>query len=144
MTIIGKSICVVFLAFALSGPTLAADDYDQATRKAIQDVIAQQLDALAHEDAAKAETFAASAIRKRFPEPKQFFDMVKNNYGALIHPKRTHFDDTAKSPHGPLQKVTIVAADGTVWTAIYSLEQADGSWRITGCGLEKLAGQQDI
>lgn len=144
MTVIGRLTCAALLTFALTGASAAEDAYDQATRTAIQDVITQQLDAFAHADAAKAETFAASAIRKKFPEPKQFFEMVRANYGALIHPKRTHFDDTAKSPHGPIQKMTIVAADGTIWTAIYSLEEAEGSWRITGCGLEKLEGQQDI
>lgn len=144
MTPIARLSCAAILLFLASTPSLAAEGIDPATQAAIQDVITKQLDAFAHDDAAKAKTFASAAIQKKFPEPAKFFDMVKKNYAALIHPKRTHFDETTTSPHGPLQKMTVVAADGTIWTAIYSLEQAEGSWRITGCGIEKLEGQQDI
>ncbi len=125
--------------------TAAADpSYDAATRTAIQGVIAKQLDAFGHADAKGAEAFAAPAIQDRFPEPSEFFAMVKENYAALINPKSTSFGETTPSPHGPLQKVTIVAADGTVWTAIYALEQVNGEWRIDACGLEKDEDQRDI
>ncbi len=141
--IVRLSCAAVLLLIALTS-SFAAEGYDAATRAAIQDVISKQLDALAHEDGAKAQTFASTAIQKKFPAPGEFFEMVKKNYAALMHPKRTHFDEMASSPHGQFQKMTVVAADGTIWTAIYSLEQADGGWRITGCRLEKLEGQQDI
>ena len=117
---------------------------DAATRTAIQSVIAKQLDAFGHADAKGAEAFAAPAIQDRFPEPSEFFAMVRENYAALINPKSTSFGETTPSPHGPLQKVTIVAADGTVWTAIYALEQVNGEWRIDACGLEKDENQRDI
>ena len=70
--------------------------------------------------------------------------MVKKDYGALIHPRSTQFAGVADSPHGPLQKMTVVAADGTVWSAIYSFEKVEGTWRITGCGLAKDETQQAI
>ena len=128
----------------LLGPAHAEEAYDAPTRAALQGVITKQLDAFAHDDAAGAEAMAAPAIRQKFPDPSKFFDMVRENYGALLKPKSTQFTETATSPHGPLQKMTVVAADGTVWTAIYSFEQVDGSWRITGCGIEKDEHQQDI
>ncbi len=138
-------------ALVLAGSILAsrvavADDpaYDASTRTAIQSVIAKQLDAFGHADAKGAEAFAAPSIQDRFPEPSEFFAMVKENYAALINPKSTSFGETTPSPHGPLQKVTIVAADGTVWTAIYSLEQVSGEWRINACGLLKDDSQQAI
>ena len=154
MANIGRWSSASYFAFAayfvfaasvgLAMPAFAQDTLDAATKMAIQGVITHQLDAFAHDDPKGAESFAAPAIQSRFPEPGQFLDMVKKNYGALIHVKSTQFGEVSPSPHGPLQKMTIVAADGTVWTAIYSLEQVEGSWRITGCGLEKVEGQQDI
>ena len=121
-----------------------AGAYDAATKAAIQSVITRQLDAFNHDNAKSAEDFAAPSIRERFPEPARFLAMVKEHYSQLIHSKSTTFGEIEASPHGPLQKVTVVASDGTVWTAIYSFEQANGEWRISGCGLEKVEGQQDI
>ena len=135
---------IVWLSILASQVAAADAVYDAATRTAIQGVITRQLDAFGHADARGAEAFAAPAIQDRFPEPSDFFAMVKENYAALINPKSASFDETTPSPHGPLQKVTIVAADGTVWTAIYALEQVDGEWRIDACGLEKDDEQQDI
>ncbi len=139
---------VLILSIPIVAPRAAMGSvdasYDAATRTAIQGVITKQLDAFGHDDAKGAEAFAAPAIQERFREPSEFFAMVKENYGALIRPKSTSFGETTSSPHGPLQKVTIVAADGTVWTAIYSLEQVNGEWRINACGLEKDDDQQDI
>lgn len=129
--------------FAGSG-AFAEDAFDSKTKVDIQGVISRQLDAFEHQDAKRAETFASQAIKDRFPEPAKFFDMVKEHYAPLIHPKSTSFGEIASSPHGPLQKMTIVAADGTVWTAIYSFEQVNGEWHITGCGLAKDDNQQDI
>ncbi len=141
-------VFAALLATRLVGAATAAPEhasaYDAATKAAIQSVITRQLDAFDHDNAKTAEDFAAPSIRDRFPEPAQFLDMVKTHYGQLIHSKSTTFGDVEPSPHGPLQKMTVVAADGTVWTAIYALEQTNGEWKISGCGLEKLEGQQDI
>ena len=118
--------------------------FDAATTSAIQSVITRQLDALQKDDGPAAEAFAAPAIKDRFPEPATFLAMVKEHYGALIHPKSTSFGETVPSPHGPLQKMTIVAADGIVWVAVYSFEKVDGEWRIAACGLAKDDSQRDI
>ncbi len=142
-----RNVFTAALFIAAAGPALADDaiaPLDGATKTAIQGVITRQLDAIGHDDGTAAEAFAADGIRQKFPDSTAFLAMVKAHYAALIRPKSTTFGETEPSPHGPLQKVTIVAADGTVWTAIYSFEKADGGWRITGCGLEKIPGQQDI
>ncbi len=128
---------------AIAAPAVAGESFDAATRSALQGVITKQLDAFGHDDAKAAEAFAAPAIQDRF-KADEFFAMVKDNYAALIRPKSTSFGETATSPHGPLQKVTIVAADGTVWTAVYSFEQVNGEWRISACGLLKDESQQAI
>ena len=143
----GRLVGVALGGFALAaGPVFGAepDSQDPQVKAALQQVISSQLKAFEKDDAKAAEEFAAPAIKERFPEPAQFLDMVKKDYGALIHPRSTQFVGVADSPHGPLQKVTIVAADGTVWSAIYSFEKVDGQWRITGCGLAKDETQQAI
>ena len=135
------------IVFALSAPlarAATAEIFDTETKTQIQSVITRQLDAFQHDDGPGAEAFAAPAIKERFPEPSTFLSMVKEHYAALIHPKSTSFGEVAPSPHGPLQKMTIVAADGTVWTAVYAFEKVDGEWKITACGLQKDETQQDI
>ena len=131
-------------AASVPGTGVGGETFDAATRSALQMVITKQLDAFAHEDAKAAEAFASPAIQSRFPEPAQFFEMVKKNYAVLVRPKSTQFGETAPSPHGPLQTMTVVAADGTVWKAVYAFEQIAGAWRITGCGVAKDDSQQAI
>ncbi len=136
---------VLSVATWLVVPVAAAEEgFDAQTRSDLQGVITRQLDAFDHGDAEAAEKFAAPGIQQRFPEPGKFLDMVRSNYGALIHPKSTQFMELTPSPHGPLQRLTVVAADGTVWSAIYAFERVDGQWRISGCGIEKDTSQQDI
>ncbi len=143
---LGFVAALAMLASAFAIPAAAAEGevLDAKIKADLQNVITRQLDAFEHNDAKAAEEFAAPGIRQLFPEPSKFLDMVKAGYGALIHPKSTQFAETTPSPHGPLQKMTVVAADGTVWSAIYSFEQVDGQWRITGCGLQKDGTQQEI
>ena len=133
-----------FAAAVMLAGAAFAEDYDSGTQTALQDIVSKQLDAFARGDSAAAEVFAAPAIRDQFPDPAKFFAMVKDHYGALIKPKSRTFIGVESSPHGPLQKVTVVAADGTVWAAIYSFEKVEGEWRITGCALEEDKNQQAI
>ena len=142
--ILGALLSYASVGVAIAAPSDATAPDAAATKAAIQSVITKQLDAFDHDNATSAETFAAPAIRERFSEPSQFLAMVKEHYSQLLHRKSTTFGAMEPSPQGPLQKMTIVASDGTVWTAIYSFEQANGEWRISGCGLEKVEGQQDI
>ncbi len=130
------SALVVAASWVVAVPALA-DDLDKATQTSLHDVITQQLDALGHDDAVKAESFASPGIRARFPDPKDFTAMVHNAYGALIQPRSTHFDQASSTALGPMQQVTIVDKDGGVWTALYTFEQVDGQWRISGCALVK-------
>ena len=134
----------VVVALPLSARAETAPAVDAVTTSAVQNVITRQLDAFQKDDGPAAEAFAAPAIKDKFPEPATFLAMVKEHYGALIHPKSTSFGEIVSSPHGPLQKMTIVAADGIVWTAVYSFEKVDGEWRITACGLAKDDSQRDI
>lgn len=139
-----RTAAVAATAALLLAGAAAAEDYDAGTRTALQNVISKQLEALGRNDGAAAEAFAAPGIRSQFPDPAKFYGMVKDHYGALIKPKSTTFNGVEDSPHGPLQKMTVVAADGTVWSAIYAFEKVDGEWRISGCALEEDKNQQAI
>lgn len=131
----------LFAGTALAQP---ADTVDAATKRAVQAVISAQLDAFVRDDAARAESFAAPEIRRRYPEPRSFLDMVRRNYAVLLHPKSTQFDEIAASPHGPVQRMTVVDQDGLVWRVIYALAPAEGSWRIIGCVVQRDENQQAI
>lgn len=124
-------------AAAAARPALAADDLDKATQDSLQQIITQQLDAFAHDDAEKAESFAAPGIKSKFPDPKDFVAMVHQSYAPLFQPRSTHFEKADTTAMGPLQSVTIVDRDGGAWTAVYTFEQVDGQWRINGCALVK-------
>ena len=139
-----RTAAIAATAALLLAGAAAAEDYDAGTRTALQNVISRQLEALGRNDGAAAEAFAAPGIRSQFPDPAKFYGMVKDHYGALIKPKSTTFNGVEDSPHGPLQKMTVVAADGTVWSAIYAFEKVDGEWRISGCALEEDKNQQAI
>lgn len=134
------------VGMTMAAPVHAAETqpYDAATRAALQAVIAQQIDAFNRGDAKAAESFAAPALRSKYPDADRFFAMVKTSYAALIHPRSTSFGETADSPHGPLQNVVVVAADGTVWKAIYAFQKVEGGWRIIGCGLSRDDSQRAI
>ncbi len=147
MSWICAGLCAVILSVGLAGSPAAADSPAAGTvqpssmRDELQSIITRQLAAFGREDAVEAESFASPQLRDRFPDPSGFLAMVKENYGALVKPRSTHFGETSDSPHGPLQKVTVVASDGTVWTAIYIFERVEGGWRISGCGLIKQESQ---
>ncbi len=115
-------------------PAWAEDKPDGA---AFQAVITSQLDAIGRDDATAAQSFAAPGIKQKFPDAAQFLDMVKRSYAPLVRPKSTHFDEAGDTGLGPMEKVTIVDSSGVVWTAVYTFEQVDGQWRITGCALLK-------
>ena len=103
----------------------------------IQTIITTQIDAFGRDDAAQAESFASDGIKSKFPDASSFLGMVKQSYPALVRPRSTHFEPTMTSDSGTIQKVTVVDANGGVWTAVYTLEKVDGHWVISGCALLK-------
>ena len=124
---------LLLASLTLAVPALA----ETAADPDIQSTITSQIDAFNQGDAVKAESFASPGIRTMFPDAASFLGMVKQSYTPLIHPRSTHFDPTVTSAEGTVQHVTIVDANGVVWTAVYSLEKVDGHWAISGCVLVK-------
>ena len=125
---------LLLASLTLAAPSRAAET---AADPDVEATITSQIDAFNQGDAVKAESFAAPGIKTMFPDAESFLGMVKQSYTALIHPRSTHFEPTVTSPEGTVQHVTVVDANGVVWTAVYRLEKVDGHWAISGCVLVK-------
>lgn len=127
---------VVALTIALSPLAARADDVSAA-----QDAIRAQEQAFIHDDASAAYSYAAPAIKQIFPAPDIFMSMVQNGYAPVYRHKSFEFGDSKTEGSSIAQRVHIIDANGEAWEALYTLEQqADGSYKITGCSLLK-AGQ---
>ncbi len=106
---------------------------------AAQGVIRAQEQAFARDDAAAAYSHAAPAIREIFPAPDIFMSMVQNGYAPVYRHKSFEFGESRSEGNWISQHVHIIDANGEAWEALYTLEQqADGSYKITGCSLLKV------
>ena len=127
---------LVVLSIAYSPITARADDVATA-----QGVIRAQEQAFARDDAAAAYSQAAPAIREIFPAPDIFMSMVQKGYAPVYRHNSFEFGESKIEGSSVAQRVHIIDANGEAWEALYTLEQqADGSYKITGCSLLK-AGQ---
>jgi len=127
---------LVAVSLIFSSAAAHADDVSIA-----QGVIRAQEQAFARDDAAAAYSHAAPAIKEIFPAPDVFMSMVQNGYAPVYRHKSFEFGDSKIEGGWIAQRVHIVDANGDAWVALYTLEQqADGSYKITGCSLLK-AGQ---
>jgi hypothetical protein len=130
----------IFLLFAmligLAAPARAADDIAAA-----QGIIRSQVEALGHDDAAAAYSFAAPAIKDMFPQADIFLSMVQHSYAPVYRHRSFEFGEARAADGQIAQRVHIIDADGVPWEALYTLEhEPDGSLKISGCVLLK-AGQ---
>lgn len=127
---------LVVLIFACSPFAARADDVSAA-----QGVIRAQEQAFVRDDAAAAYSYAAPAIKQIFPAPDIFMSMVQSGYAPVYRHKSFEFGDSKTEGNSVAQRVHIIDVNGEAWEALYTLEQqADGSYKITGCSLLK-AGQ---
>jgi hypothetical protein len=129
-------IVLVAMLMSLVAPARAGDDVNAA-----QTIIRSQEQAFAHDDADAAYSYAAPAIHRMFPDADEFMAMVRRGYAPVYRHKSFEFGEGRAADGKIAQTVRIIDADGNPWDALYTLEQqADGSWKITGCVL-KAVGQ---
>jgi len=135
-----SKLCLVAVAILFALPVrlgLAAD----AGAGEVQATISGQIDAFRHDDGAKAYSFAAPGIQMLFPSADAFMAMVRNGYGPVYHPRDFQFSQFQAVGDKFIQTVEVTAADGTMWTAEYTLgRQADGSLKIEACRLVQRPG----
>ena len=126
-------ICAVVAALPLAA--LAFSDEDRAQSRAI---IERQIDAFRKDDGVTAFGFASPALQEIFRDPDHFMAMVRNGYQPVYRPRSYAFGTITETDLGLTATLSIEDAEGGAWTAVYTLEkQPDGSWRITGCHLER-------
>lgn len=121
----------------LPQPGQAADAAGDA-----QHVITDQIEAFLHDDMQTAYSFASPGIKRMYPTPSLFFQMVKKGYGPVYRPGNFAFGKSKVSADGNeiAQEVLIHGPDGQDWTALYTLaRQPDGSLKITSVHMVKSA-----
>jgi Domain of unknown function (DUF4864) len=125
-------IMFVGLASAQSG--------DDAT--AIQNSIANQLQAFQTQNDGAAYSYAAPNVTTIFPTVDGFIAMVKRGYDPIYNNTKFRFGKLGiDSLARPAQRVLITTASGKTYEAIYAMEkQADGSWKIAGVQLQEVPG----
>ena len=129
-------VLLAALLIGLAAPACAADDVAAAQR-----IISSQVEALGHDDAAAAYSFAAPAIKDMFPQAGIFLSMVQRSYAPVYRHRSFEFGEARAADGQIAQRVHIIDADGVPWEALYTLEhEPDGSLKISGCVLLK-AGQ---
>jgi Domain of unknown function (DUF4864) len=127
---------LAFLTFA------QAEDLAAADKSAIQETISGQLEAFKADDGVKAYSYAAPIVTGVFPTVEIFMGMVKRGYDPIYRNTKYGFGSVVTDNLGrPAQHVTITAADGKRYEAIYAMEkQKDGSWKIAGVQMVEIPG----
>ncbi|SDU07680.1 DUF4864 domain-containing protein [Stappia sp. ES.058] len=121
--------------FAAQGSAVAQDDAK------LKGIVEKQIAAFRAGDAEAAYGLAAPMIKRMFPSPDRFIDMVKRGYAPVYNPSAVAFGSLRETAKGPIQEVYVTDAKGQQWLALYSFEQqADGTWKISGCVLTKSPG----
>jgi hypothetical protein len=126
------------------GPAAAAHaaEVSREDAAAIRAVIAEQLDAFAHDDGPRAFSLATAGIRAQFGTPEVFMEMVRGQYAVVYRPKSVHFDPPELVEGEVVQPVRMTDAEGRTWLAIYPMLREGGRWRTNGCLLQRLSGVQ--
>lgn len=137
-------LSVAFLASTALLPVRGAHAAEVAAEdaKAVHAVVAAQLAAFAADDAPRAFSYAAPAIREMFGTADRFLAMVRASYPVVYRPSTLIFL-TPQWVQGQLvQGVHLTDAGGALWLAVYRLDrQPDHTWRISDCDVQRTAGK---
>lgn len=124
---------------ALMGAVYASDPPQATPTRAaasqvVQQVVQQQLQALAAQDAMQAFALADNDLRTQFGTADAFLATVREQYPMLMHPASVLFLKPETDGTIAMQKVRMSDEDGSSWTLTYLLNrQQDNQWRISGC-----------
>jgi len=126
------AVLLLLCLLAAIPPARAGEDVASA-----QSVIRSQEEAFGRDDAAAAYDFAAPSIKSWYRTPETFMYMVRNGYAPVYRHRSFEFGEATISDGKILQHVHIIDEDGVAWEALYTLEQSEGSLKITSCVLKK-------
>lgn len=123
----------------LLGAALAADAPPDDAQRA-REVVEQQLEAFAMNDARGAYALTDAGLQKRYATPDQFLAMVRAHYPMVHRPASVLFLKAETAGADAFQRVRFTDADGSGWLATYMLHrQADRQWRISACVVVRTA-----
>ena len=129
-----RRLLLILVASAALPGVAPAEPLARADARQVRAVVEAQLDAFARDDAVRAFSFAAPAIREMFGDPDRFMAMVRRSYPVVYRPASVAFFVAEGEGDEVLQPVHFTDAAGALWIALYRLErQPDRSWRIAGC-----------
>ena len=136
--------CLLFLlVLSVSIAWAQAPGVTPEDARAVRTVIQAQLNAFRRDDAALAFSYAAPGIRATFGSAENFMEMVRAQYPVVYRPASVEFESLLLSEGEVVQAVRFTDARGQAWQALYPMQrQADGTWRIGGCYLQRAAGKQ--
>jgi hypothetical protein len=138
-----RLLVTLLLSMFLLASEVRAQQVAPADAEQFQRIISDQITAFRADNGRAAYSYAAPAIKRIFPSPEIFMDMVRKGYRPVYRPIRFEFGGVTQEVQGrPTQKVTIIDENGKAWSALYVFErQPDGSWKIIGCSLVQSAGE---
>jgi uncharacterized protein DUF4864 len=138
-----RLLVTMLLAILLLAPEVRAQQVAPADAEQFQRIISDQIRAFRADNGVAAYGYAAPAIKRIFPSPEIFMEMVRKGYRPVYRPSRFAFGEVTEEIQGrPTQQVTIIDENGKAWSALYVFErQPDGSWKIIGCSLLQSAGE---
>lgn len=139
-----RIVCALFVSLPLLACGQAASPaISRADAAAIRKVVEAQLDAFRRDDAVRAFSYATPGIRELFGSPETFMAMVKSSYPVVYRPRNVVFEEPTMAESDLVQPVRMTDADGRSWLALYPMQRGeDRVWRINGCQLGRLAGQE--
>ena len=130
------ALWVCLLAPVAAGAAVLSEADARAVRQVVQD----QLDAFASDDAERAFSYASPSIRARFGDAATFMAMVRSGYPMVVRHAAVSFfrpradDGDDANAAAVRQVVQLRDRDGRLWLATYLLERQPGiGWRIGGC-----------
>jgi hypothetical protein len=127
--------CAVLMgAVYASDPPQASRATPVAGTQVVQQVVREQLSALASQDAMHAFALADQDLRTQFGTAEAFLATVREQYPMLMHPTSVLFLKPETDGTIAMQRVRLSDDAGSSWTLTYLLNrQQDNQWRISGC-----------
>ena len=124
---------IALCSIQLSLPLYAQGEPETGVRQ----TIASQIDAFLADDGERAFSFASPSIQSIFGSSERFMRMVRQGYQPVYRPQDYRFLDLERRGEDVVQRVLVKGPDGGLVTAVYTLVEIDGRWRISGCMLER-------
>src|SRR5437764_1487674 len=106
------------LIAAVSVPA-AAQPVSAGDAREARGVVSAQLEAFTHDDAERAFSYAAPAIRAMFGTPERFLAMVRTGYPVVYRAASVAFLIPVRVEGELVQGVHLTDADGALWLATY-------------------------